>query len=191
LFTFALAITLASVYFLFIPYSEFASRLSEKMNEKAPVWLYSAIEHLPDSSGKSEKRILFLDFWFTRCGSCFKGFKELQVLHDFYRNNPNVSIYAVHNGSDGPKEIEQGIRRVRKLGYDFPILVDTSGIFKQSNLVTVYPSQLLIDQHRIIQYRIVGYGADSKTWQVNWIKRQVSNLINWPFTFQKTYLCAR
>lgn len=176
LFSFLIAV-LAAIYFLVVPYLEFAGRLTEDVGEKAPSWLYTAAAPLDSETNRMTGRVLYLDFWFTNCGSCFKGFKELQQVYDHYKTDPNVSVYAVHNGSGGPQEINRGIAKIRELGYDFPILVDSSQVFSKSNLANVYPSQLLIDQKGMVNYRIIGYGVDSRLWQVNWIKTKVAEMI--------------
>jgi thiol-disulfide isomerase/thioredoxin len=171
-----LIMILASIYFLLVPHLEFSERLTKDVGKKAPSWVYAAAAQ-DSEPNKITGRILYLDFWFTNCGYCFKGFKELQQVHDYYKTNPNVSVYAIHNGSGSPQEISRGIAKIRDLGYDFPILVDSSGIFRKSNLATVYPSQLLVDQKGKVNYRIIGYGVDSRAWQVNWIKHKIARMI--------------
>ena len=159
------------MYFILIPSYNFHQRLDEVSDANIPQWLYedqNRMEYII-----KEGQILILDFWFTNCGYCFKGFPELQKLYNDYESDPNVKVVAVHDGSGGMEETVRGINRVRSLGYTFPVLIDSTRWFTNEGIIKGSPTQLLVNQEGEIKYRLEGYQSDSQIWKPEWIKAKV------------------
>ena len=159
------------MYFVLIPSYNFHQRLDEISDVNIPQWLYedqNRMEYIV-----KEGQILILDFWFTNCGYCFKGFPELQNLYDHYESDPEVTVVAVHDGTGGMTEAMKGINRIRSLGYTFPVLVDSTRWFTNKNIITGSPTQLLANKNGSIRYSLMGYQSDSQIWKPKWIKAKV------------------
>jgi thiol-disulfide isomerase/thioredoxin len=52
-------------------------------------------------------KIVVLDFWNNNCGICFQKFPQLKKLKDKYKNNDNISFYAI-NAYKSKEEIKIG-----------------------------------------------------------------------------------
>lgn len=172
------ALSALGVCFLYVTYLYIVPALDfSNQIEYLEVEVPKQFQDMARETNSNEKYIYFLDFWFTNCGYCYKGFKEFQELYDEYKDNPNIKIIAVHNGTGGENEIQRGISKVRELGYDFPIMVDSLGVFSKYNIVTNYPSQILIGKDKIIKFKITGYSYDSNSHKVKQVKKMIGKLL--------------
>jgi len=159
------------MYSILIPSYNFHQRMDEVSDAHIPQWLYEDEDY--KEYVIKEGQIIILDFWFTNCGYCFKGFPELQELYDQYKGDPKVTVVAVHDGTGGMKEAVKGISRVRSLGYTFPVLIDSTRWFTTENIIRGCPTQLLANQSGAIKYRLEGYQSDSQIWKPGWIKTKI------------------
>jgi thiol-disulfide isomerase/thioredoxin len=118
--------------------------------------------NLKDQKGK----VIVIDFWFERCGYCFKGFKEFQQLYSTYKDDEDVLVLALNSGTDPFFSFQRAKEKIRKLGYDFPVAYDGEQYFSKNKLANLYPQQVIIDKQGRLRYRVLGYESDSRQAQV-------------------------
>jgi thiol-disulfide isomerase/thioredoxin len=114
--------------------------------------------NLKDQKGK----VIVIDFWFERCGYCFKGFKEFQQLYSTYKDDEDVLVLALNSGTDPFFSFQRAKEKIRKLGYDFPVAYDGEQYFSKNKLANLYPQQVIIDKQGRLRYRVLGYESDSR-----------------------------
>jgi len=102
---------------------------------------------LSDFKGK----VIVLDFWHTRCGSCYQKFPELERLYQKYRNNDRVSIMAI-NIPIREDTLGEAQARMTKLGYTFDNLYALANSTAAKMSVTTYPTVIYIDKYNKIRY---------------------------------------
>ncbi|QDH80126.1 redoxin domain-containing protein [Echinicola soli] len=96
-------------------------------------------------------KIVLLDFWFIGCAPCWKKFPDLQQLHEQYRDQPEIAIYAVNRpmNSDHPG---QAFESIRKKGYDFNVLQGTQKVMDDFG-VYVYPTVVVLNTEGKVVFR--------------------------------------
>ena len=111
---------------------------------------------LSDFNGK----YLLLDCWNTYCGVCYKKMPKMQQLYDDFKQNPEVSIYAMHsfmektNRNDSPENYASGSEILEKRGYSFPcIAIDIDNPVLKELGVNAYPTVLIFDKQSNLIFR--------------------------------------
>lgn len=90
-------------------------------------------------------KVILFDFWFISCPPCWKKFPDLQRVHEKYKNNPDVEIYAVNRPmrSDHPNAL---FERIEDKGYSFPVLRGTQEVMDAFD-VYKYPTVIILDRN--------------------------------------------
>jgi thiol-disulfide isomerase/thioredoxin len=87
-----------------------------------------------ESSHEYEKyygKTLVIDFWFTACGNCYKGFESFESLRKNFEPNKNIAFIAVNNADENYTQYTIGVNRIHQMGYEFDTVLDTSNVFDQ------------------------------------------------------------
>ena len=106
---------------------------------------------LSDFKGK----YLLLDCWYTYCGVCYKKMPNVQQLYDNFRQNPEVSIYAMHSFiKNDPEDYITGSEILEKRGFRFPCLsIDIDNPVLKELGVNAYPTVLIFDKESNLIFR--------------------------------------
>ena len=97
-------------------------------------------------------KIVLLDFWNTRCGTCFEKFPQVQSAHEKYKNDSAVIILAVNKPIQEDKP-DQAFQMIKEKGYSFPVVITKDEDLAEKFGVNVYPTTLVINQNKQIVYR--------------------------------------
>ena len=97
-------------------------------------------------------RVVMVNFWATWCGPCRQEMPHLNRLHAKYRD-AGFMMLGVNIDEDAAKAI--GLSK--RLGLDFPILLDTDKKVSQLYNLTTMPSTLLIDRDGRVRHVHLGY----------------------------------
>jgi len=121
---------------------------------------YDARQNLITNSSFQNKVVL-LDFWFTRCGTCFEKFPQVQAAYDRYKDDPSVAIFAV----DVPIEEDtpgQAFQVIKDEGYTFPMVIAKDEHLPEKFGVKYYPTTIVIDRSGqiVLQRRCSRSGYD-------------------------------
>lgn len=92
-----------------------------------------------------ENKFVLIDFWHTRCGSCFVQFPKLQEFHDD-PNNQRILVYAINKPLDEDSENE-AFDLIRSKGYTFPVLVPEDENLPEKFDVYVYPTTIILNKN--------------------------------------------
>lgn len=101
---------------------------------------------------KFKNKIVLLDFWFTKCGSCFEKFPQLQAANERYKDDPSVAIFAV----DVPIEEDtpgQAFQVIKDEGYSFPVVIVKDEELPKKFGVKYYPTTFVIDRSGQIVFK--------------------------------------
>ena len=111
---------------------------------------------LPDLAGKQIKlsdhrgKIIFLNFWATRCTYCREEMPAIQSLHDKLKGEKFVVItVALDTRPEVKSFIEEG-------KFTFMVLLDSKGIAADLYHVTSIPATFVIDKKGKVIDRVIG-----------------------------------
>ncbi len=112
---------------------------------------------LPDLDGINRQltdyrgKVVLVNFWASWCPPCIEEIPSMQRLYKKMENRP-FEILAVNVG-----ENKSAIRKFRKrLGFEFPVLLDQKGHAYKKWKVYVYPSNFLLDAHGLLRFGAPG-----------------------------------
>jgi peroxiredoxin len=112
---------------------------------------------LSDYSGQ----VVLLDFWATWCQPCKV---ELPHLQELYRQNQGRGFVVLGISMDGPESVASVVSDVRRLGIEFPMLLDeetrVTGIYNPKRTA---PLSVLIDRGGRIARVRQGYNPGDET----------------------------
>ena len=97
-------------------------------------------------------KVVLLDFWYTRCGVCFRAFPQVQELYNKYKDNPSFVLYAVNHPIHSDT-IGQAFYTIKSLKYSFPVLLPADKGLADSLGVMAYPTVLVIDKDKKILFQ--------------------------------------
>lgn len=99
-----------------------------------------------------ENKITLLDFWNTKCGTCFEKFPQLQTFYDKYKDDNSIIIYAINKPveEDTPKTAFQ---LIEEKGYTFPVLLPIDQELPEKFGVNGYPTTCVIDRSGMVVYK--------------------------------------
>ena len=111
---------------------------------------------LSDFKGK----YLLLDCWYTYCGVCYQKMPEMQQLYDNYKQDPEISIYAMHSFMKKSmrnvplEDYTTGSEILKKKGFNYPCLsIDIESPVLKELGVDVYPTVLIFDRQSNLIFR--------------------------------------
>lgn len=97
-------------------------------------------------------KIVLLDFWTTTCGVCFKKFPQLQAIHEKYKSDSTVAIFAVDNPIEEDKP-DQAFEMIKERGYSFPVVILKDEHMAEKLGVKGYPTTFVIDREGGIVFK--------------------------------------
>lgn len=86
-------------------------------------------------------KIVVVNYWGIWCYWCVEELPELQLLHQKYKDNPDVVILTINNDPN-PKDVPPWMKQK---GYDFPVLLD-DGYGSDHAEITTYPTTWYLDK---------------------------------------------
>jgi len=114
---------------------------------------------LKDLRGK----IAVINTWGIWCGWCVKELPEFQLLHEKYKDDPEVSILTINNDKN-PEDVPAWMEKQK---YDFTVLLD-DGYVKKAG-VSSFPTTWFLDKTGNIAYLKEGYTKkllDEFSWRI-------------------------
>lgn len=111
-----------------------------------------------DTKGKSiqltsQKKIVVLDFWYSRCGVCFHKFPIVQKVYNKYKNNPRVGVYAINSFIADFDKDGDAFRIIKEKGYSFPVLVSKNSSLLKELKIEAYPTVIILNQNDELVFR--------------------------------------
>ena len=147
-----------SMWFNKLSFNTFTGIIKEDNQEYNLMFQTNTGDTLSLSNFKS--KYLLLDCWYTYCGGCYKKMPEMQQLYDDYKQNPEISMYAMHSfmketiRNDPPENYTTGSEIVEKKGFSFPCLsIDIDNPVLKELGVNVYPTVLIFDKQSNLIFR--------------------------------------
>ena len=107
---------------------------------------------LSDYKGK----VILLNFWATWCPPCRAEMPTIEKLYQALKNEPNFVFLAV----DAHEKPDQVKSFIKKNGYSFPVLLDTTGEADAEYSVQAIPTTYLIDRSG----HVLGGAAGGREW---------------------------
>jgi peroxiredoxin len=84
---------------------------------------------------------VLLDFWATWCKPCLASLPEIQSMHARY-GDAGLTVIGV--SIDGPRNFAKVRPFARRLGLEYPIVLDEDGSLQRSYQVQAIPTAILI-----------------------------------------------
>jgi thiol-disulfide isomerase/thioredoxin len=103
-------------------------------------------------------KVVVLDFWSTRCGICYRLFPKIEELANYYKENKNVMIIAVNDGTVDSVSRFFDAKGIDK--YTFPFMYDIGKSLNKDLNIQGYPVTFIFDKKGNLRYRHNGCGKD-------------------------------
>ncbi|MBA7669215.1 Thiol-disulfide oxidoreductase ResA [subsurface metagenome] len=139
-------------------YKGFFSSLGiQKINPpvKAKAFTLEDLEGFPVSLKDFQGKVVFLNFWATRCPPCRIEMPAMEKLWQKFKDEDFV-ILAV----DLRERKEEVSSFMKENGYTFPVLLDSRGRVANTYRITSIPTTYLLDPRG----RIVGKALGARNW---------------------------
>lgn len=121
-------------------------------------------------------KVKVIDLYFNACGYCRPSLRHISELREKYSNDPNVSFYAVNTHDTDQEEIKE-VRR--QIGFDLPILLDSTRYFIDVKGSTYMPAVLIVDKHNNLRYEYTGGYSSELEWPFElWLEDRIRELKN-------------
>ena len=104
------------------------------------------------SNGSLADKLVFIDFWHTQCGACFRKFPSLNELYLKYKDNKKIEVFALNVPlkSDRPS---QAYDMINKRGYSFPVAKLNNNSLIDSLAISVFPTTILVDEKGYVIFK--------------------------------------
>lgn len=142
----------------FSVYSGLRSGTSGLESEPAPAFQAMTASGVPVSNSALSGKVVVLDFWATWCPPCRK---QMPVLQDVKRANPDVAVVSVNVDDPGPdrKHLVQGYLMRNNLEFD---VVYDDGPLMTSFKVTRFPTMIVVSPSGMVTYADSGFMTRSE-----------------------------
>ena len=114
-------------------------------------------------------KTVFLNFWATWCGPCRKEMPDIQKLYEDYgKNEGDLIVLGVANPKteDAPHNSDVSQEEIAAFmeenGYDYPVVMDTTGELFAAYGIQSFPTTFLIDTRG----NVYGYATGSLTGEI-------------------------
>ena len=104
------------------------------------------------SNSSFADKIVFIDFWHTQCGACFRKFPALNELYLKYKDNEKVKIFALNVPLETDRP-SQAYDMITKRGYSFPVAKLKNNSLIDSLAISVYPTTILINEKGYVIFK--------------------------------------
>lgn len=129
--------------------------LPDLTGQKAPDWTIQDIEGRKYSMSDLHGKVIILHFTAMGCGSCILSFPFLKRLAMEYAGE--INLVSIEIPGPNPKVLYQYLT---KEGINYPHLLGTSEMIEKYKVRSI-PVFYLLDQHKIIRYRFLGFRPGS------------------------------
>ena len=140
-------------WYNFVRHGSFSGKVSHPVKIELPVTDPNGDEVALTSVNKGYE---LLDFWSRSCGYCYKVMPEIERLHNKYKSNDRIDVYAVFCHFPSMDEMPlKGDSIVRGMGFTFPVLsVDYEGNREalESLDITAFPQYIIMDSTGTVVY---------------------------------------
>ncbi|CAM3939766.1 Thioredoxin domain-containing protein [Flavobacterium branchiophilum] len=107
------------------------------------------LDHNKKRIDLKKDKIIVLDFWSTTCGICFKKFSDLEELHNKYKTNNRIEIYAVNFPLKRDK-FNTTIKILDSIGYKFKkVYAQSSSEIENKLHFNTFPNMIIIKDGKI------------------------------------------
>lgn len=161
-------------YFI-IPHYAFYDRSSSVIINKKIDFKLKSINGIEISSEKLKGKVILFDFWFKRCGACFRQFSDIEKISENYSHTSDFKVYAVNTGYDSFKEVKD-ISKI--LQYTFPILYDTDTLLTNQLGIEAFPHNILLDKKGVIRFNHTGYSKDESRAYIKNMCEKIDELLH-------------
>lgn len=115
------------------------------MNKPVPNIEIKTIDGKTYTLGKTEERVVILDFWGTWCLPCHAWLPRLQEIHDWaQKENLSVLILAVDNKAGNPDEPAAALKFWEDKGYTMPMALDEDESIFEAFVPIAFPQTYII-----------------------------------------------
>ena len=105
------------------------------------------------------KKPVILSFWSTHCAPCLRELKAINEVYEDWQEETGVTLYAI--SVDDQSSVSKVKPLVKRFGWNYEVLLDTSGDLKRAMNVTNPPFLFIIQNGKIV-YKHTGYTTGSE-----------------------------
>lgn len=117
---------------------------------QAPAFELVDIEGNVISSDDTEGKVVVLNFWFIGCKPCLKEIPELNMVHNTYKDKPDVVFASI-----SLDELEKVQKKLKKYNIEYPVVADGRSASELFG-VFAYPTNMVIDKQGNYQLSLPG-----------------------------------
>jgi thiol-disulfide isomerase/thioredoxin len=101
------------------------------------------------TSNDYNNKIVYMDFWTTSCGICFRKFPDLEKLYQKYKSHSNVMIQVI-NIPIQRDTAGMAFYMIERSGtYTFPVLIGADSMAKTFGVV-FYPTVVILKDNKMV-----------------------------------------
>ncbi|MCU0445615.1 MAG: TlpA family protein disulfide reductase [Microscillaceae bacterium] len=160
--------------YIFLPYLYFNVYLVKRIQQPLSAFELTVLPQLTSQKYEPKGKVTLLEFWNTHCGVCIKQFKDIEKLHQKFKENSNVEILTINTqDTESPIEIKQFLA---ERNYKLKFVIDNNNLLSKRLNINTFPWCYLIDKQGNI--RLIHRGYMGKDEQLAWnMEREINALL--------------
>jgi thiol-disulfide isomerase/thioredoxin len=160
--------------YLLLPNLYFNVYLVKRVQQPLSSFELIVLPQLTKQNYEPKGKVTLLEFWNTHCGACIKQFKDLEKLHQKFKENSDVEILTVNTqDTESPTEVKQFLQ---ERNYQLKFVIDNDNKLSKQLNINTFPWCYLIDKQGNI--RLIHRGYMGKDEQLAWnMEREINALL--------------
>jgi thiol-disulfide isomerase/thioredoxin len=144
-------------------------KIAARLNQKMPSFNFLDINGIEIASESFKNKVIYINFWFTRCPPCLVEMPYLNQIKNDYKDQ-NIEFISM-----APEEKSQLEKFLLNYDFQFRYIPDADLFLKKFGVG--FPKNILIDKNGIIRY--IGDGVVSNLDDNDFEAAEIQNQVNW------------
>lgn len=114
--------------------------------------------------------VVFVNFWATWCPPCIEEIPSIERLSRYLAGNSEFKMVTIIYNDD----MNKALGYMKKMGYTFPVYLDSGGFAAEKFGITGVPETYIIDKKGILRNKVIG----PSDWDSPYVIESLTKLLN-------------